>query len=90
MQHRGGEGRAGRFWPSGSKPTASHGARAPQALLALVGALGSTREDLRRHGICALVAMAGSAACATTMGDGWTARERVAQVSGRGARRGQR
>jgi hypothetical protein len=85
MQHRGGEGRAGRFWPSGSKPTASHGARAPQALLALVGALGSTREDLRR-----LVAMAGSAACATTMGDGWTARERVAQVSGRGARRGQR
>jgi hypothetical protein len=35
-----------------------------------VDALSSTGKDLRRHCTCAPAAMAGSAACATPMGDG--------------------
>jgi hypothetical protein len=65
----------------------ARGARAPPALSALVGALGSAEEDLRRNDKCALAAMARSAACVMAMGDVGTARER-AQVSGTGAWRG--
>ena len=50
----------------------SHGARASPAPSTLMGALGSVGEDLRCHGTCAPVAMAGSAACAMAMGDGRT------------------
>jgi hypothetical protein len=60
MQHRGGKGRANQFRPSEWEPAASHGARAPLALGTLMaGSLGSAGEDLRRHGTCALAAMAG-------------------------------
>jgi hypothetical protein len=72
MQHRGGEDRAGQFWPLGLDPTVSRGARASPAPPALVGSFGSAGEDLRHHGTCAPVAIAGSAACAIAMGDGWT------------------
>ena len=54
-------------------------ARAPPTPAALVGALGSVGEDMRRHGTCAPVARP------TTMGDGQTPRERAAQVSGTGS-----
>jgi hypothetical protein len=54
-----------------SEATATRNVRAPKAPPALVGALGSAEEDLRRHGICAPAAMVGSAACTTEMGDGW-------------------
>jgi hypothetical protein len=70
--NRGGEGWAGRFWPSRREPAASHGARAPPAPPALMGALGSAGEDMRCHNMCAPTALVGSAACTTTMGDGWT------------------
>jgi hypothetical protein len=56
--------------------------RAPPVLPMLVGALGLAREDLRRHGTRASVAMTGSAACPTAIGYGWTTRERAAQVTG--------
>ena len=56
--------------------------RAPPALLALMGALSSAEEDLRRHDTCAPTAMAGSAVRPTAMGDGQMAREQAAQVIG--------
>ena len=40
------------------------------ATAALVGALGSAEEDLRRHGTCALAAMGELATCTMAMGDG--------------------
>jgi hypothetical protein len=69
----------------------SHGARAPLAPSALVDALGSAREDLRRHGTSP-TAMAESAACAMTMGASdtgvWDGHERNQQwARGGGARR---
>jgi hypothetical protein len=48
----------------------------------LMDALGSAEEDLRRHRTCAPAAMAGLAARPLVMGDGRTARERAAQVTG--------
>jgi hypothetical protein len=56
--------------------------RAPPALPTLMGALGLAREDLRRHGTRASVAMTRSAACPTAMGYGWMMRERASQVTG--------
>jgi hypothetical protein len=53
--------------------------RPPPALATLVGALGPTGEDLRRHDT---VHLAGSSTHSTTMDDGCTARERAAQVTG--------
>jgi hypothetical protein len=82
MGHRGAKGRAGRFWLLGWEAAASHRARAPPTLATLMGALGSVGEDLRRHGTCVPVAMAGSAACPTTMGNGRTTGERATQVTG--------
>jgi hypothetical protein len=49
----------------------NHGAGAPPAPPALVGALGSAGEELRCHGTCASTTMAGSMACAMTIGDEW-------------------
>jgi hypothetical protein len=65
----------------------SRGARALLAPGALVGALGSAGEDMRRHDTFAPAAMARSAAPPTTMGDGWTVRERAAQVTRTGTAR---
>jgi hypothetical protein len=71
MQHRGGENWASRFCLSGSEPVARRDMRAPLALPALMGALGSAwvRRDLTRHNTSASAAVAGLAACVTSMGD---------------------
>jgi hypothetical protein len=66
MQHKRGKGR-GRSIPAVG-PVASRGARAPPAPIALVGALGSAREDLSCHDMCALAAMAGPVTRATMIG----------------------
>jgi hypothetical protein len=63
--------------------------RAPLALPALMDALGSGGEDMRRHGTCAPTAMARSAACAMTIGDGRTDDEGASGIGvkdGRAAR----
>jgi hypothetical protein len=56
---------------------------APLAPTTLVGAHGSTGEDLRRHDTCAPAAMAGSAAL-PAMGEGHDAAARRARGEGRG------
>jgi hypothetical protein len=66
MQHRGGEGQAGRLRPSGSEPAVSRGVRAPPNIACARGCRWLGREDMRCHDTCAPVAMAGSVACATT------------------------
>jgi len=86
-----GEGRPGQSFPTvGVGANGEPRLRAPPAPATLVDALGSAREDLRRHNTCAPAAMAGSAVHPTAMGDGRMTRERAAhvtrtQVSGAGS-----